>query len=210
MKRIRRLPIALAILAGLAIHPQKTVLAKGGVCGTCPVSGVVSTATQSLGAGTPSGGTCSTGKGANGYPIPDPKCTPGAFNPTVTVARFGARGFTTKCVRDCLTNGKQKAATYKSYRISQNPSCELDHLVPLEMGGADSLDNIWPQCGQAPDGRNYKDIKDQVEQYLAIQVVLGMDIDQARSGVATDWSQYISAAEAFCAAQSCDIQTYRK
>ncbi len=29
----------------------------------------------------------------------------------------------------------------------QNQVCELDRLVPLELGGADGLGNIWPQCG---------------------------------------------------------------
>ncbi len=48
-------------------------------------------------------------------------------------------------------------AEVKNVRRLQDPSpdeqlgasqtCELDHVVPLEIGGADTLDNIWPQCG---------------------------------------------------------------
>ncbi len=125
-------------------------------------------------------------------------------------AVFGNKKFTTKCVRDCITDAAKKRTTYAAYRVSQNPSCELDHLVPLEMGGADSLDNIWPQCGQAPTGKNYKDIKDQVESYLAIKVIQGMDIAAARKGIASDWTQYIAAAQTFCAANSCDIASYRR
>ena len=74
--------------------------------------------------------------------------------------------------------------------------------------GADSLDNIWPQCGQVPNGKNYKDIKDRVESYLAIQVLLGKkDLDKAMSGIASDWTQFISETETFCGANSCDIAT---
>ncbi len=54
----------------------------------------------------------------------------------------------------------------------QNQVCELDHLVPLELGGADGLGNIWPQCG--PDSvalnERYFKIKDRVEVYLADEV----------------------------------------
>jgi hypothetical protein len=78
------------------------------------------------------------------------------------------------------------------------------------MGGADTLDNIWPQCGQAPNGKDYKAIKDQIESYLAIKVLLGMDLDSARQGIASDWTQYIGDAETFCAAKGCDIAKYRK
>jgi hypothetical protein len=78
------------------------------------------------------------------------------------------------------------------------------------MGGADSLNNIWPQCGQAPSGKNYKDIKDVVETYLAIQVLMGMNVDAARNGIASDWTQYIANSQKFCAANSCDISHYRK
>ena len=91
---------------------------------------------------------------------------------------------------------------YAAYHVSTNSSCELDHLVPLEMGGADSLDNIWPQCGKAPNGKNYKDIKDLVENYIAIQVLMDMDIDTARKGIASDWTQYIPASQQFCASHS--------
>jgi hypothetical protein len=47
-----------------------------------------------------------------------------------------------------------KGKTYASYGIARpnnntgaSQTCELDHVVPLEIGGADTIDNIWPQCG---------------------------------------------------------------
>lgn len=189
--------------AGLAVAQQA-------VCPVCRITTVKGTATQPLGP-TQHPQACATRPGANGYPIPDPQCTPGAFNPTVPPAVFGDKRFSTKCVRDCLTTSVQKHTTYTAYHVNQNASCELDHLVPLEIGGADSLDNIWPQCGQAPNGKNYKDLKDEVENYLAIEVLLGkMTVDDARKGIASDWTNYLAAALSFCSAQSCDIGKYRK
>jgi len=155
-RRICEITTTAVLLTCAAVHSPELVLAKTSSCPTCPVAGVVATQTQSLGDGTQAGGTCATRKASNGYPLPDPKCTPGAFNPSVAVAQFGNKKFTTKCVRDCTTSGAQKFVMYKSYGISKNPSCELDHLVPLEMGGADSVDNIWPQCGMRRMARTTK------------------------------------------------------
>jgi len=49
---------------------------------------------------------------------------------------------------------RKKNQTYQRYAIEhpdqntgQTQTCELDHLISLELGGADTVDNIWPQCG---------------------------------------------------------------
>ncbi len=150
----------------------------------------------------------------NGYPEPDPSCTPGAVNPTVTLQVLQGGEFRTgPCVRDHASTAQAKADTYAWYGIAhpannrgQTQTCELDHLVSLEIGGADTLDNIWPQCG--PDGvtleERYFKIKDQVENYLAAQVRSGgISLSDAQRGIATDWTQYLDAARAWCAANSC-------
>ncbi len=200
----------IAIVFSMLIPVRPANSAGGASCASCPVAGVKSHDSTAL-APVQAKSMCSTGRGSNGYPIPDPLCTPGAFNSTVPPSAFGSNKFTTRCIRDCVTSGSVKKTTYKKYRITQNASCELDHLVPLEMGGGDSIENIWPQCGQSPDGQNYKDIKDQVESFLAVQVLLNkMDWTGARTGIASDWTQFISAAKAFCASNSCDIADYRK
>ena len=74
--------------------------------------------------------------------------------------------------------------------------CELDHLVPLELGGADGLGNIWPQCG--PDESTLKNRyfkqKDLVENYLAGEVRANrMSLEEAQRGIAADWTQYLDA-----------------
>jgi hypothetical protein len=149
----------------------------------------------------------------NGYPVPDPGCTPGATNPTLTVDILRDPAFRTTCVRDNATTATQKASTYGSYSVPHPQdnrgvmqTCELDHLVSLELGGADTLDNIWPQCG--PSGvvlrERYFKQKDMVENYLAKQVRDGlMKLKDAQDGIAKDWTQYLAAATKACGSGKC-------
>jgi len=158
-------------------------------------------------------GMCRT-RTSNGFPLPDPSCTPGAFNSTVTLSILRNPFFRTACVRQQATSAKEKATTYHWYSI-RHPSnnagavqfCELDHLVPLELGGADTLDNIWPQCGPpgvSLDERYFKQ-KDAVENYLAWMVRRGqIDLTLARKGIATDWTQYLAAARQHCRSVKCE------
>jgi hypothetical protein len=82
-----------------------------------------------------------------------------------------------------------------------NQTCELDHLVPLELGGADGLGNIWPECG-APnvDIRDrYFKIKDRVEYYLTAEVKAGkMPLAEAQRRIASDWTQFLAASNQYC------------
>jgi hypothetical protein len=155
---------------------------------------------------------CAT-RTSNGFPVPDPDCTPGATNPTLTITVLRDPRFTTRCVRDAATQGEEKATTYDWYRL-RHPSnnsgpgqiCELDHLISLELGGADTLDNIWPQCGPSDVAlaqRFFKE-KDTVENFLAMQVRAGrMDLIDAQRGIATDWTQFLDAARRACPEGRC-------
>lgn len=156
--------------------------------------------------------TCVAGT-SNGLPTPDPHCTLGAVNPTITVGVLGSPAFRTCCIRNDVTSEEQKRQTYTWYQLTEpavnhgaTQMCELDHLVPLELGGADTLDNIWPQCG--PDGvtlrERYFKRKDTVENYLASQVKAGyMALQDAQQGIATDWTRYLNAAETACPGGRC-------
>ena len=150
----------------------------------------------------------------NGFLIPDPSCTPGAVNPTLTLEVMKEPNFRTGCVRDQDTQPQDKAKTYHWYGLAkpannpgENQICELDHLISLELGGADSLDNIWPQCGPshvALEQRFFKR-KDTVENFLAKQVRDGkISLPDAQKGIATDWTQYLEEAEKACPGGNCE------
>ena len=137
----------------------------------------------------------------DGLPLPDPKCTPGAVNPTVTLAVLRDRSFRTGCVRNCLTSQRDRSATYRRYGIQhprgnsgQNQICELDHLVPLEM------------CGPAggPLRERYFKQKDVVENYLTARVKAGnMDLAEAQKDIARDWTRFLTIAKGWCATRRC-------
>jgi len=181
---------------------------------SCSVPGFEAKETETLTPQpTPTDGSCHVGT-KDGFPIPDPHCTPGAINKTVTVAVLKDRRFETCCVRDHIESEEAKDVAYKWYGIpvpeqneGQNQVCELDHLVPLELGGADSMDNIWPQCG--PDSvtleQRYFKQKDMVEFYLADQVKAGnMDQATAQREIAADYTQFLDAARAYCKSNHCE------
>jgi hypothetical protein len=157
----------------------------------------------------PAGSACSTSL-RRGYPVPDPHCTPGGINPTVTADVLRNSAWRTGCIRDCSTSEAEKHVAYRWYGLhsprknfGEHQVCELDHLVPLELGGADGMGNIWPQCG--PSDTVLKDryfkIKDRVENYLADEVKTAkIPLSEAQRGIATDWTQYLDAANRYCAA----------
>jgi hypothetical protein len=148
---------------------------------------------------------CKTRK-KNDFLLPDPNCTPGAINETLTLDVMTNKGFGTDCVRNQATSADKKLDTYTWYKArkpvtntGKNQVCELDHLVSLELGGADTLDNIWPQCGpkKAILNSRYFKRKDAVENFLAGEVRNGkISLAEAQKRIAEDWTQFLDDAEA--------------
>jgi hypothetical protein len=142
---------------------------------------------------------------SNGFPIPDASCTPGAIDSTVTEDVLKDSRFRTSCIRNRVTSNAKKNTTYDWYKIDhpdnntgQTQTCELDHLVPLELGGADTLNNIWPQCGPpgVPLSERYFKRKDAIENFLTAQVKAGkISLSEAQRGIAADWTQYLGQSE---------------
>ncbi len=63
--------------------------------------------------------------------------------------------------------------------------CEIDHLIPLELGGSNNMSNLWPQpfCG---NWNAY--LKDKLETKLHILVCNGsLNYLDAQHMIATDW-----------------------
>ena len=84
-----------------------------------------------------------------------PDLTPGSVNPDFTQENIAttlcSKKWGTDSVRNTDTTESEKAKTYTTYDIPHpknntgaNQTCELDHLISLENGGGDGLDNIWP------------------------------------------------------------------
>lgn len=153
-------------------------------------------------------GSCHVRIAANGMQLPDPKCTPGAVNPTVTGDVLRNPAFRTSMVRDDLTSEAVKRKTYAWYGITPPADnatgpgqlCELDHLISLDLGGSDGIENIWPQCQAAgappvPVGDREFKVKDaHAELGLMRDVKAGADLTKIQHQIADDWTQFIEAA----------------
>ena len=100
-------------------------------------------------------------------PLPDPACTPGAVFADAAPSEICVPGYT-KAVRSVST--KLKKQIYAAYNIAYPPptgSYELDHLVPLALGGSNDAANLFPEAAAPAPGFKEKDV---VEVYLYEQM----------------------------------------
>ncbi|MGH9056023.1 MAG: hypothetical protein ACRDYY_09220, partial [Acidimicrobiales bacterium] len=152
----------------------------------------------------PAPGTC-TYAHADGYLLPDPRCTPGAVDPAVTqgdldstICRSG--GYTDSVRPPYALTEPFKREVEAAYRDpSPTDQTELDHLVPLGLGGASDTRNLWPEPDQGtpaafdpsdPYGIN---AKDGVEDRLHDAICSGQaDLAAAQAAIATDWTTALS------------------
>jgi hypothetical protein len=91
-----------------------------------------------------------------------------------------------------------RVATARSLREERNSGrgqvCEIDHLVALELGGSDTMANLWPECSAGYNGwqgPGFRD-KDGFENYLWYHVCVDRDVslEEAQRQIATDWRKY--------------------
>ncbi|HYW24146.1 MAG TPA: hypothetical protein VE953_08265 [Terriglobales bacterium] len=111
-----------------------------------------------------------------GGALPDPACEPGATDPSVTQdnvrSTICVTGYTTQVRPPVSYTDALKRDLVARYGLSGPLSgYELDHLVPLEVGGAPrSVRNLWPQSRAQHPGA---DEKDHLENLLHSQVCSG-------------------------------------
>jgi hypothetical protein len=116
--------------------------------------------------------------------VPDQKLTPGAIR-TTKVRLVCAPGYT-RSLRD-ESNVLRGQIVRKYGFANSNEKYELDHLIPLSLGGADVQENLWPQSRETqPWNARLKDI---LELRLRKEVCTGrIPISQAQKELATDWT----------------------
>lgn len=116
--------------------------------------------------------------------LQDHACTPGAIFQGVTKSKICRYGYT-RTVR--FVTYSTKTRVYHEYGIysHRRGQYEVDHLVPLELGGSNTIANLWPEAADPPPGFHEKD---QVENYLHDKVCSGrISLHQAEQQIATNW-----------------------
>jgi hypothetical protein len=119
--------------------------------------------------------------------LPDPRCTPGAVDPNVTQANLRVTichpGYT-KTVRPSasVTDRFKYEVAYPAYGERHSKKTELDHLVSLELGGANDAANLWPESPPTPNP------KDKVENALHAAICDGrVKLTAAQNAIASNW-----------------------
>lgn len=120
--------------------------------------------------------------------LPDPVCTPGVLNPSVSQATIRSticvRGWTATVRPPVSYTSALKVSGMRAYGFTDSISAhEEDHLVPLELGGAPSDPlNLWPEPGASFNP------KDSTELRLKNDVCAGRrTLADAQQRIAWNW-----------------------
>lgn len=113
--------------------------------------------------------------------LPDPRCTPGAVFPSATLAQICTPGYSAS-VRNVSRATKRRVD--RAYGLRPGHGGEVDHLIPLELGGANSTRNLWPE--RAPGAHR----KDHLENRLHRGVCEGkIYLRTAQIAIAANWAK---------------------
>ena len=116
--------------------------------------------------------------------VPNPILTPGDVFAGVGAAQICVKGYSTN-VRDVSTEEKDRV--YAEYGIAHHTTgqYEVDHRVPLELGGSNDIKNLWPEPALPTPGFHQKDL---LENKLHDLVCAGaMPLAVAQHAIASDW-----------------------
>ena len=120
--------------------------------------------------------------------LPNPEFTPGKRSYR-TIDQVCAKG-SAKDERN--VSAAEKTAVYEKYGIekcsgycSGKQGCEIDHLISLEIGGANTEDNLWPQPYDGDWNAHDKDILENTLHRLVCSKKLGLD--EAQAAISSDW-----------------------
>jgi hypothetical protein len=133
--------------------------------------------------------------------VPDAQKTPGDV--LTTDAKVICVPGYSKSVRDVPQAVKEQA--YRIYEItSRKPrEYEVDHLISLELGGSNSIRNLWPESFITQPLNAH--IKDKLENKLHELICSGqLPVEQAQQEIAHDW---IAAYQKYVGPLKEDAQT---
>ncbi len=88
-----------------------------------------------------------------------------------------------------MTNARRDEvlARYK-LPAGSHPDYEIDHLVPLCLGGSDDASNLWPEPRRNIEPKWNAEAKDRLERTLCDLVCDGLlDLGDAQTAIITDW-----------------------
>ena len=118
--------------------------------------------------------------------LPDPQITPGA----VRTANIGEVCSTsTRDLRHWSRDRDDRIIAEYGLPSGAHPQYEVDHLIPLCLGGADSDLNLWPEPRRSIEPVWNAERKDELEARMCSLACSGaLDVGEAQHFVAEDWT----------------------
>jgi hypothetical protein len=119
--------------------------------------------------------------------VPDPALTPGAVRTTDT-SEICSTG--TRQLRHWSRDRDDRIMAEYGLPGGAHPDYEIDHLVPLGVGGADDDRNLWPEPRRSVEPVWNAERKDELEWKLRELVCSGaLGVRQAQKAFADDWTE---------------------
>lgn len=121
---------------------------------------------------------------ANGPIRPISSMTPGDVDVNASIEDICTPGYS-RSVRD--VSQKTKKLVFHTYGIDpKKDKYEIDHLIPLSLGGSNDVKNLWPQSYTTTPFNAFK--KDVLENRLHDLVCSDkITLDDAKSAIVNDW-----------------------
>jgi hypothetical protein len=115
--------------------------------------------------------------------LPNAALTPGDVL-HVTRSEVCTPGYT-KGVRSVSANVRRQIYSRYGRRPRPGICCEIDHLIPLELGGSNRVSNLWPEPYDMVWNAH---VKDSLETYLHRKVCEGeVSLSSAQQAIASNW-----------------------
>lgn len=155
------------------------------LCAACAVAAYAETAAPPLGRVVLFGSRVRT-TGCRRGVLPDRRCSPGAAYSGLTRAVLCSPGFRTARIRHVPESEKHLVELeYGMPPKGYGRTIEIDHVVPLELGGSNAVANLFPEPGSGHAG--YR-AKDRLENRLHERVCAGAtSLHAAQAGIARNW-----------------------
>jgi hypothetical protein len=129
-------------------------------------------------AGAHAAGPCKRGR------LPDPRCSPGKPARGATVRAVCTPGYSRR-VRQVSERTKRRVYRLYGIRHRTTGQYEVDHIIPLELGGSNSIRNLFPEAARPRPGFHEKD---RLENRLHYQMCAGkITLRSAQRRIRTNW-----------------------
>lgn len=118
--------------------------------------------------------------------VPDPTITPGAIR-TTDVGEICSTG--TRQLRHWDRQRDDRIMAEYGLPPGPHPDFEIDHLIPLGIGGADNDRNLWPEPRRPIEPTWNAERKDELEWRMHEMICNGqLDVAEAQRAIADDWT----------------------